>query len=385
MADKRGRSRPQEQQKSCCSWPWIVLTFVILGVAGFCIWYFVPFGDAVSDILPDFGGNETTLDGGGGGDDEPSAESESTPPPAPNNGFTPCPTDSDNCCNGVDGLCDLGVDEVLFATSHNAHASSDEGFAFGPNHSKNLEQSLAAGVRGLNMDLCSCGGVLEFCHGLCGIGERDIATVFGNIKKFVDDNPTEIVLLPLQIDDDAGDAVDLVDVHDILKSTGIASMLYQHPDAETPWPTLGELLEAETPVVLFHYNGESQCREGEVCPNGFNYYFDFVTETNFQYDNVDDLLDYDTSCEPRRGAGNARDFYGINNFVMPNSFPSQSVAEEVNTASFLKDMITNCQSRFGLDVNLLFVDFWSVGGLIPVTQEHNEGLVERRRKRTVRK
>ena len=70
-----------------------------------------------------------------------------------------------DCCNGLEGICDLRANEVLYATLHNGMATFEDGFLFGPNHKYQLESALKAGYRGLNLDLCNCGGETIFCHG----------------------------------------------------------------------------------------------------------------------------------------------------------------------------------------------------------------------------
>ena len=97
---------------------------------------------------------------------EPGAVQPSLPAPAPQYQFIQCDREgTGDCCNGLDSICDLRADEVLYATLHNGMATFEDGFAFGPNHNYQLERSLEAGYRGLNLDLCNCGGETTFCHG----------------------------------------------------------------------------------------------------------------------------------------------------------------------------------------------------------------------------
>ena len=97
---------------------------------------------------------------------EPGAVQPSLPAPAPQYQFIQCDREgTGDCCNGLDSICDLRADEVLYATLHNGMATFEDGFAFGPNHKYQLERSLEAGYRGLNLDLCNCGGETTFCHG----------------------------------------------------------------------------------------------------------------------------------------------------------------------------------------------------------------------------
>ncbi len=90
-----------------------------------------------------------------------------SPTAAPKFQFNQCDPQSgtDDCCNGLEGLCDLRADQILYGTLHNAMSTVDDGFFIGANHVASLEEALEAGYRGLNLDICNCGGELVFCHG----------------------------------------------------------------------------------------------------------------------------------------------------------------------------------------------------------------------------
>ena len=78
--------------------------------------------------------------------------------------FMQCPNNG-SCCNGLTTNCDMRVNEILFATAHNANHHT----GVGSNHDKSLEDALDAGFRGLQLDFCKCNGNLQFCHGGCSI------------------------------------------------------------------------------------------------------------------------------------------------------------------------------------------------------------------------
>ena len=138
---------------------------IVLAVAGILIWKFAPVDEAINSILPSY--NNTSSGGGGGGGP--------TGSPVDNNVATAAPTDSPQyqfiqcndgqpCCNGLDTNCNLRANQVLYATLHNAMATFDDGFIFGPNHQKQLESAVEAGYRGINLDLCNCGGQTIFWY-----------------------------------------------------------------------------------------------------------------------------------------------------------------------------------------------------------------------------
>ena len=122
---------------------------------------------------------------------------------------------------------------------------------------------------------------------------------------------------------------------------------------------------------MFHYNGPNDCSNGQ-CPPGLHYWFDYAAETEFSFGEISDLEDTETSCQITRGGGSTMDFFGVNAFTTP---PSQTDAKTVNLQSFLENRIDACSSDRGIDVNLVTVDFWSIGDLPEVVQSRNKALV----------
>ena len=138
----------------------------------------------------------------------------------------------------------MRVDQVLYASSHNANAAADTGFLVSPNHKLSLEDSLVAGYRGINVDVCNCGGSLTLCHGICSFGTRDIVDVMLGINDFLDQNPSEVIILPMEMNSEVGGDVDIFQVYDIMQEVpGFVDKFYVHANASDPWPTLGTLVE----------------------------------------------------------------------------------------------------------------------------------------------
>jgi hypothetical protein len=225
---------PERKKPVCCSWWIIVLTVVILAVIGVCVWQFAPWEEAVEKAIPGFFDSEAPT----------VAPDPNTPPPTPMPPFTECQT-TDDCCNSLDTICDLPVNEVLFAGTHNSFASADAGFIFPlRNHLLKLEDQMVAGYRGINLDMCGCAGDLVLCHGSCLI-TRKTNVVFDAMVSFLNENPTEMLLVTMELNPDQDQAVDINDVYsDMSNSAGFVDYLYVHPDANTEWPTLRQLKES---------------------------------------------------------------------------------------------------------------------------------------------
>jgi len=145
----------------------------MLAVAGVLIWKYVPWDETINTVLDNvpIPGDGNSDEGNGSNSDEstttkPATVTTTSPTPAPQYQFIQCDVETEgDCCNGLENLCDLRANEILYATLHNGMATFEDGFLFGPNHKLQLEGALEAGYRGLNLDLCNCGGEIIFCHG----------------------------------------------------------------------------------------------------------------------------------------------------------------------------------------------------------------------------
>mmetsp|Transcript_25592 Transcript_25592/g.59981 ORF Transcript_25592/g.59981 Transcript_25592/m.59981 type:complete len:399 (-) Transcript_25592:290-1486(-) len=395
--DSNGRkpSSRREEKKTCCTWPRIFSFVLLLAVACFLIWFFEPWnnvgkigGSNGVNVDIDISGGETTGSDGGGGGDSVQPPPPTTTEPAGYE-FTQCDTPG-RCCNGLDGACDLRADEILYATLHNGMATLEGGFLLGPNHQKPLEGALEAGYRGINLDICNCGGQLIFCHGICGFGPRDILDVMRNVNEFLDRNPTETIVFIYQVDNDADQKVDLNAFYDrLLLVDGLIEKLYVHDGPQKSWPTLRQLTSPtfNKRIIMFHYNGPDCNIDPGACPDGLHLYYTYAMDNNWDHSGIDSIEDRSSSCELRKNGINRKQFVGLNNFVSP---PSRSKAKQLNEYSSALDYVQDCTRQLGVDINFLLVDYWSEGDLPRVTQDHNAALVQRKagqreRARTLRR
>jgi hypothetical protein len=137
---------------------------------------------------------------------------------------------------------------------HNAMATFEDGFVVGPNHWFKLESALEAGYRGLNMDICNCDGEYQLCLGNCNLGARNPAETFGSITEtfgminhWLDQNPTETILITLEINNRVDGEVDLDALHaNFAEVDGLLDKLYIHEAVTDPWPTLKEVVANNT-------------------------------------------------------------------------------------------------------------------------------------------
>ena len=325
--------------------------------------------------------------------DDANNNNNNTPTLSPTTNYSP-PVTTARTCNGLANLCDMPVNEILFATMHNANSVAGSVLVF-PNHNKDLVTALQAGIRGLNMDIGICDGEVVLVHGLCLAGFSELVPAFTNIVQFLVDNPNEVVIMPIQINDDDDDddtgggvVIDLATLYSTLQqdvvvgTTSMADLLYAHPGPETttttttttttPWPTLGELIDNNKRILFFRYNSAQNC-VNTVCPTGFHDWFAYAVETAFEFDTVADIIDDTTrSCQITRGSAGTRDFFGINMFAQ---IASEEISAQLNTREVLLQHLETCSALNGnMRPNLLLVDFWDTGDVVETVQEYNAGL-----------
>ena len=70
-----------------------------------------------------------------------------------------------DCCNGLESICDLRVDEVLFATLHNGLNDFEDGNYLLIHKQFEPERALEAGYRAFKLNICNCDGVIRICFG----------------------------------------------------------------------------------------------------------------------------------------------------------------------------------------------------------------------------
>lgn len=275
-------------------------------------------------------------------------------------------------CNGLANLCDLPVNTILFATVHNSAAAAANGFNVAPNQNGSLEDALAAGYRGINMDIGKCNGVIQLVHGFCFLGTRDLVETYTNIVNFLQANPNEVIIMTIQIDYTTGGNVTLNEIDAVMQQvTNLKAFMYDHSNATASWPTLRELIAANTRLLFFTYDGERCYGPGAVtCPTGFMDWFEYAGESQFIFNNVAAVGDNANSCVITRGGG-LPDFYGVNVFLL---IPSTTASVVLNSQAFLASHIEACSNITGRPANLVFVDFWDIGDALAVVLQHNQGL-----------
>ncbi len=364
----------QSEESGCCSAPKLAVFFIFLGLTFGLVFGFVDL-DRINSLINDNsdtgspGTNTTDPDNAGNGDDVIIADDGPAEEPYE---FMQCAPNATlgTCCNGLASNCNLTPNEMMWAFVHNANHDD----VLLPNHKAPLEQALEAGYRGLMLDVCWCTDPnnlpakrLEFCHGVCGFGRREVDEVFTNIKTFLDENPSEVIFLNFEIS--SGNPTPLK-IWDAVRRAGLRQNSYIHRGGA--FPTMRDLLLTGKQLILAKHNG-NDCSDTSTpgCTPRIFEYFNEVIENYYDFQNVDAIEDSNSFCAPFRGIEGSKRFYSINNFVTATLGPSEKAAEVINQKAFLEQLIKDCKSVTGYNANIINVDFWQQGDLPRVVQETN--------------
>lgn len=265
---------------------------------------------------------------------------------------TPDPPEPEpRVCHGDAALCDRPLTDVVLLATHNGMSNEDEGWAL-PNQHHDLDRQLADGVRGFLLDLYDEDGVVTLCHGFCELGSEPFVDALGRFSRFFDAHPGESVVFVLE-SYVSGDAV-----AGAFADAGLADRAWAQVPGD-PWPTLGELADADRPFVVF---GQDDLGGPDWVMDGYG---DFVWDNPYAAEAPEDL-----SCAPYRGDP-SHDFFLMNHFLTAPT-AREDLAEQVNHDPFLSERVAACEDGAGRPISWLAVDFYDVGDGLSVVRRLNE-------------
>jgi hypothetical protein len=305
-----------------------------------------------------------------------------------------------NACNGVPGLCDRRLDEVVFPATHNSMSAADIPDWLFPQQERSLPGQLQDGIRALLMDVhygvpvagrvktalddeMGSRAKLEqavgaegldaamrirdrlagkqegprgvyLCHGFCELGATPFAAALTQIHEFLVENPDEVLTLVLE------DYVSPQDIEAAFKLGGLDGLVYRGP-TEAPWPTLREMIDSRQRVLVLTESGR-----GGV-PWLHPAYEGVVQETPYSFKKPSEL-----SCVPNRG-GTEGALFLMNNWIDTTPAPKPSNAAIVNAYDALLGRARQCQEERGKLPNIIAVDFYRTGALFEAARTLNTG------------
>jgi hypothetical protein len=287
-------------------------------------------------------------------------------------------------CNGHKELCDRPVNEVAFVTTHNAMSIADYGWIW-PSHDGSVTNQLNAGVRAFMLDThywddqawiesqldylppeqqAAVQDILDvveldqedgtyLCHMMCGLGATDLTDTLVEIRRFLDDNPNEVVAIIFE------DLLSTADTEQAFAESGLDALVYTH-EPDTPWPTLREMIDDDSRVL-------AMAEDAGPPPEWYLHAWDYTEETPYSFSELADFDD--TSCEPNRGDTD-KAFFLLNHWITRAS-PSRVDAAVLNDYEYLLERAQRCAGERGQIPNFVGVNFYLNGNVFEVVNELN--------------
>lgn len=252
-------------------------------------------------------------------------------------------------CNGAESLCAKRFDEVAYACTHNAMSNSEEGWKI-PNQNRSMRRQLDDGVRALMLDLHLFEDVPHLCHGVCGLGLKPLVQGLLEIRKFIEDEPREVVSLLLE------SYVTSTVVEAAFEEAGLLPYLHSQ-EYGAPWPTLGEMIDSGRRLVVF--------TQDDGGPSNWHHaLYAFASETHYAFESPEEM-----DCSPHRGSAK-NGLFLVNHFIT-RPFADPAFAEVVNRNPFFGDRVQRCREERGQFPNFIAVDFHDIGDLMQVVDGLN--------------
>jgi hypothetical protein len=296
-------------------------------------------------------------------------------------------------CSGSAKLCHRRLNDIAFATSHNAMASSAFGFQ-DPEQDLTIAEQLKLGVRRLMLDvytgtpttdhICTdptplkvaqvkrregqkvldqlvairnaqcppAGGPtagLYLCHSFCEVGATSFAEQLQQIKAFLRGSPNDVVVLMLE------DYSPAADIMQAFRTAGLDKTLVRHKPGD-PWPTLGQLTKQGKQLVVFAQH------QGGDAPGLLDQYAE-MNETHYSFASSAQF-----TCAANRGPTKARLFL-VNHWIDVTN--ELAAAQEANAYPLLDARVKQCMHERGHLPNFVAVNYPDQGDLFRVADELN--------------
>jgi hypothetical protein len=303
-------------------------------------------------------------------------------------------------CNGHDQLCGRAYTDIAYPSTHNSMSAANQPGWFIPEQPDGLVAQLDAGVRALlidtwygqrtqngdvvatagparadalaqlqqeygsavvdsalrlrnAIDLAPTGPVEPYlCHGLCELGSTPLLPALQGVAAWLASHPREVVTFIIE------DSISPAETERAFASAGL--LTYTHVQLPgQPWPTLGEMIEANQRLVVF-----SQRQAGGVDAPWLMQAFDWIQDTPYANPNQASL-----SCGRLRGT-DASPLLLINN-ILTRFDTRVTDSRTINAASALLPYVERCERERGMLPNFIAVDFYNQGDVFGVVDALN--------------
>jgi hypothetical protein len=186
---------------------------------------------------------------------------------------------------------------------------------------------------------------------------RDPKEVLTAVRSFLEGETREVLVIYMSVE---GTSLD--DLRVAMDHSGLDKYVYRPGEKYVDWPTMGELIENDTRLLLFANGEEMKSCFADECESGILY-----TPDHFAF-----TADYDsTGCEASTTGDNLAEFLAMKHYETNTvNWPSESNAKEMNSFGTLKTRFEGCKGR--KSPSLLVVNFWDVGDAVEFASEENK-------------
>ena len=261
----------------------------------------------------------------------------------------PMDTAPPRLCNGRQDLCDRPFDRVVLPGTHNSMSNADDGWIV-PNQTHGIPQQLDDGIRALLLDTHDFYGEPHLCHSNCYLGALPLVDGLAAITAFLQAEPDQVLALIFE------DHIGAPETEAAFAASGLDAFVYTHPGGA--WPTLAELIDAGTRVVVGAENAGPP-------PDWYAHAWDQWQDTPYTFWHEDDF-----SCELNRGSADNPLF--LVNHWLGNPVANSWTAEIANGAEILQERAAECEAVRGRLPGVVAVDFYELGDLFTVVDALND-------------
>ncbi|KAI1505528.1 PLC-like phosphodiesterase [Biscogniauxia marginata] len=283
---------------------------------------------------------------------------------------------SGTACNNSPDLCSRSYNNITHMGAHDSSflRDSSTGNSVAGNQYYNATVALDAGLRLLQAQVHDKDGAIELCHTSCDL--LDAGTLqdwLSTIKSWMDSNTNEVVTI-LLVNSDNKEASEFGTV---FAASGIDE--YGYTPSGTGWPTLQEMISANTRLVTFI----ASITADSSYPHLLNE-FDYVFETAYEVTSLSGFnctLDRPTSQTSASGAISAGLLPLMNHFAYNQLAASILIPDVSNIATTNSPSTSttgalglhaqNCNSEWGTKPTFVLVDFFNEGPAIDTADSMN--------------
>ncbi len=273
-------------------------------------------------------------------------------------------------CNGRVENCQRRYDQVTFAATHNAftYATGGPVSYTVPNQDLPISNQLESGIRGLGIRPCPSYNSdpaeaerVYVTHNFAlkgALGMEPLLNILQEVRTFLERNPVEVVTLFAESD------VTPAAIAATFAEAGLLPYLYVH-DAKAGWPTLGEMAERNTRLVVFNDS------EDPMRPPWQHYLWNFIVDTDY---NITDIKQF--RCDFNRGTAQ-NPLYFLNQFIYLDLgggvvIADRDLSQQANDPTFIVNRAKSCWQQTGRIPNFIYVDWYGQGDVVGAVETLNQ-------------